>query len=66
VIVTKKKRKKLSRSARLFSEIRLKRLAELQAEAEFSSQFEAVEGKFFHARHLERVMREWQERRIIN
>jgi hypothetical protein len=46
--------------------VRQRREAELHAEAAFSRNYALIEGQFFHKRHLERVMQEWRERRIIN
>jgi hypothetical protein len=66
VIKPKKKRSKRRRDPHAeVVHTRLRRVAELDAEARFNQDYVLVGGQLFHKRRLTQITREWQDRRII-
>lgn len=64
-IKKKPKRKPHRNITKELAQAQLKRKAELDVEARFSQDYVLVEGQLFHKRHLNKIIDEWQERRII-
>lgn len=47
------------------AEAKRKREVELQVELEVDKHYETISGQLFHKKQLDKITREWQERRII-